>query len=184
MQDGTDTKTKNNVEDQFDTDPELADQTTEQTEEIMKVNPFADLLPINNKIKTQEKKMEKVLNEQPNLLGIDNLKKVVKAGASLVNDVVESYTDDGKFTGGDFKNFLTTIPDVIMAIPSIGEAGKEIADKITPEEFAELKSTIVAEIDFEDPLDDEFTADLVEWANLTGKLVKNRIEKKKQSKGE
>lgn len=180
----TNAETKNNVQDQFDTDPE-SDNPDIQPEEIMKVhvntheffqqiNPTKLIKEIN-----MGDKMEMVPQENLNALGVENLKKVVKAGAALVNDFVESFADDGKITGGDIKHFLTTIPDVLVAIPAIKDAKEEAFDTITNEEFEELSKVIEGEISFEDPLDAEFLNILIEWSYLTSQAVKNRMAKKK-----
>lgn len=173
-------KTKNNDQIQSnENDPEDS-ETIEYKEELMKVNPFMDLIIENNKLKTNKeiKFMEKV-NYEMNQYGIENLKKVLVALSSLINDIVESIEDDGKFTASDFSHFVTTIPKIISAIPSISEAYKEGLDKITEEEYGEIKASVIDEIDFKDPIDDEFLSYLLDWLNVTANLIKNRIQKKK-----
>ncbi len=182
MQDGN--TIKDELEDQPDSDSELFYQDIQQEEELMRVNPISvlDKLEIKSILKNKEIKMEQVNNPHLNQYGVENLKDLVKLVAKLFNGVKQSITDDGKITFGDLKNFLPLIPSIIVSTPNFKEALEEALDYITKEEFGEIKSAVIEEIDFEDPLDDEFLDYILEWLYVTSNLIKNRIEKKRKEK--
>ena len=181
MQDGN--ITKNKLENQSNSNSELSDQNIQQEEELVKVNPISilDNIEIKQISNFKEiKKMEQLNNPHLNQYGVENLKDLVKLSAKVFNGIKQSITDDGKFTFGDLKNFLPLIPSILVSTPNFKESLEEALDYISEEEFGELKTSIIEEIDFEDPMDDEFLDLILEWLYVTSNLIKNRIEKKKK----
>jgi len=125
-------------------------------------------------------KLRRIKMSDLNLHGVENLKKVGVAVASLINAGLESKSDDGKITFGDLAHFIKVVPDVLAAIPAIAHVKAEITDKITTEELNDFKNTVLPNVELKNELDKQFIAQLIDALHLISKLVGNRIERGKE----
>jgi len=128
---------------------------------------------INQKIK-----MEKKMAEDLNLKGVENIKKVSAAITALVNAGIQSYSDDGKITLGDFGHFIKIVPEILLGIPAFGGIKEEITDRITDSEMAEIKMAILNNLEIRNELDKEFVAEIIDTLYLILKMVTNRKARK------
>ena len=150
-------------------------------EELSYIPPPKELIETHIKINNNTKpKMEKKKMSDLNLHGVENLKKVSVAITSLINAGVTSYSDDGKITFGDVGHFIRIIPEIISAIPAVKYVKEEVTDKITPQEFDELKTAIFGSIEIKNELDAEFMNEAMNLLHGISKLVTNRIQRSKE----
>jgi hypothetical protein len=125
-------------------------------------------------------KMEKKKMLQMNDYGVENLKKVGIAVASLVDAGIKSHSDDGKITFSDISHFIKTVPYVISGIPAISYVKQEIIDKITQEELNDFKQTVLPHLEVQNELDQQFIEMLIDTIHMISKLAINRVDRKKE----
>ena len=152
-------------------------------EEINQMDELSYLPPIKHKIKIKSKyvkpiKLRRISMSELNLYGVENLKKVGVAVASLIDAGMKSKSDDGKFTWSDIAHFVKIIPNIIAAIPALSHVKNELKDKITDSEYKDFKETVMQHVEIKNNTDNEFISELLDIIFSISKLVKNRNEKK------
>jgi hypothetical protein len=153
-------------------------------EELSYLHPVgkldAEIEKINNNFK--HKKLRRISMSELNLYGVENLKKVGVAVASLIDAGMKSKSDDGKFTWSDIAHFVKIIPNIIAAIPALSHVKNELKDKITDSEYKDFKKTVMQHVEIKNDTDNEFISELLDIIFSISKLVKNRIEKTDDTK--
>ena len=134
--------------------------------------------------KLETKKIRRIKMNELNMYGVDNLKRVGAAIASLVDAGVKSYSDDGKITFGDIRHFIKSVPEILAAIPAVNRVKAEITDKITQEELEDFKTGVLPYINIKNELDADFVNQLFDVLHGISRLVSNRIERKKEALGQ
>ena len=119
-----------------------------------------------------------------NNYGVENLKKVGTAIASLINAGIESKSNNGKIGFSDIGKFLSVMPEILAAIPAVQHVKSELTDKITQEELEDFKSAVLPYINIRNYLDAQFVSILFDALHVVSKLITNRIERKKESDAE
>jgi len=85
------------------------------------------------------------MTEEVTKLGIKETKDVVLFMTALGMDIMESFDDDGKLTGGDLVNFSDTFLATLPAFTGIDQVIPEVKD-LDAAEILELKDLIVGRL--------------------------------------
>jgi hypothetical protein len=109
--------------------------------------------------------------------GVENLKRVGIAIASLINAGLESKSNDGKITFSDITHFIKVVPEILAAIPAIPYLKNEITDKITDAELKDFSDTVLPYFMKDDGFDYEFITKTLSIVRDISELITNRKQK-------